>query len=238
MTLAMLKEAGIEHEWKGSVISIAHQDFKDSEITIEPDWSAASYWYSIAALSDEGSVTLPYLKESSLQGDSRISEIMENFGIATQFSSEGLILERTTTPLSLTRPNLPNGLGKFFDLKDCPDLAQTVIVCAAALGHNATFTGLETLKIKETDRIAALQNELFKIRVSLNEENECYHLDCSNLHFPDKITIKTYDDHRMAMAFAPLALKIKQLEIEEPKVVGKSYPMFWEHLKHAGFETK
>ncbi|HEY0054465.1 MAG TPA: 3-phosphoshikimate 1-carboxyvinyltransferase, partial [Pedobacter sp.] len=148
MTLAMLKEAGIEHEWKDSIISIAHQDFKDSEITIEPDWSAASYWYSIAALSEEGSVTLPYLKESSLQGDSRIAEIMENFGIATEFTPDGLKLVRTTTPPSLTRPNLPNGLGKFFDLKDCPDLAQTVIVCAAALGHNATFTGLETLKIK------------------------------------------------------------------------------------------
>ncbi|HEY0055022.1 MAG TPA: 3-phosphoshikimate 1-carboxyvinyltransferase, partial [Pedobacter sp.] len=81
-----------------------------------------------------------------------------------------------------------------------------------------------------------LQNELSKIGVNLNEDNECYHLNCSNLHFPDKITIKTYDDHRMAMAFAPLALKINQLEIEEPEVVGKSYPMFWEHLKHAGFE--
>lgn len=226
MTLSMLKEAGIDHQWNASVITIAPQEFKDSEITIEPDWSAASYWYSIAALSNESTITLPYLKQNSLQGDSRISDIMESFGISTEYTTEGLILKRNNKAIE----------GDFFDLKDCPDLAQTVIVCSAALGHNATFTGLETLKIKETDRIAALQNELAKIGVKLNEENEHYHLDCSGLHFPEKVNISTYEDHRMAMAFAPLALKINQLEIEEPQVVGKSYPLFWEDLKMAGFK--
>lgn len=225
MTLAMLAEAGISHTWNGSVISIPSQEFKSSCITVEPDWSAASYWYAIAALSEKSSITLPYLKQNSLQGDSRISSIMESFGISTNFTAEGLELTKTQNEIN----------GDFFDLKDCPDLAQTVIVVSAALGHNATFTGLETLKIKETDRVAALQNELAKIGVKLNEENEHYHLDCSGLNFPDKITIKTYEDHRMAMAFAPLALKINQLEIEEPAVVGKSYPSFWEDLKKAGF---
>lgn len=225
MTLSMLKEAGIEHQWNDSVISISPQDFQNSQLTIEPDWSAASYWYSIAALSDKGSITLPYLKRNSLQGDSRISSIMENFGVSTEFTSEGLVLTKTNKPVK----------GDFFDLKDCPDLAQTVIVCSAALGHNATFTGLETLKIKETDRIAALQNELAKIGVTLKEDNENYHLDCSALQFPEKISISTYEDHRMAMAFAPLTLKINELEIEEPQVVGKSYPAFWEDLKNAGF---
>jgi 3-phosphoshikimate 1-carboxyvinyltransferase len=228
MTLSMLDEAGVKHIWKDNVITIAAQEFADAEITIEPDWSAASYWYSIAALSDEGSVTLPYLKKNSLQGDSRITSIMESFGISTTFTEQGLQLKK----------NGQAPQGKFFDLKDCPDLAQTVIVVSAGLGHNATFTGLETLKIKETDRIAALQNELAKIGVQLNEDNQNYHLDCSGLNFPDQITIKTYEDHRMAMAFAPLALKINKLEIEEPAVVGKSYPMFWEDLKKAGFEIK
>ncbi|MEJ6979390.1 3-phosphoshikimate 1-carboxyvinyltransferase [Pedobacter sp. P351] len=228
MTLSMLKEAGIEHQWENSVISIAPQNFQNSEITIEPDWSAASYWYSIAALSAESSITLPYLKQNSLQGDSRISTIMESFGISTEYTEEGIILTKTDNAID----------GDFFDLKDCPDLAQTVIVCSAALGHNATFTGLETLKIKETDRIAALQNELSKIGVRLTEENEHYHLDCSNLHFPERASISTYEDHRMAMAFAPLALKINQLEIEEPQVVGKSYPLFWEDLKKAGFAVE
>lgn len=225
MSLSMLKEAGINHQWNDSVISIAPQKFIDSEITVEPDWSAASYWYSVAALSDESTISLPYLKENSLQGDSRISSIMESFGIDTQYTTEGLTLTKTTRTIK----------GDFFDLKDCPDLAQTVIVVSAALGHNATFTGLETLKIKETDRIAALQNELAKIGVTLTEDNQHYHLDCYNLHFPEKISIKTYEDHRMAMAFAPLALKINTLEIEEPQVVGKSYPAFWEDLKKAGF---
>ena len=150
---------------------------------------------------------------------------MESFGITTKFTENGLELSKNSEELH----------GRFFDLKDCPDLAQTVIVCSAALGHNATFTGLETLKIKETDRVAALQNELAKIGVVLREDNQVYHLDCSSLHFPEKITIKTYEDHRMAMAFAPLALKINQLEIEEPEVVGKSYPSFWKDLEKAGF---
>lgn len=225
MTLAMMEEAGISYNWNGSVISINNQQFKDSKLTIEPDWSAASYWYAIVALSREARVVLPYLKAKSLQGDSRITQIMEQFGVKSSFSEEGLEIVKTGA-----EPN-----GSFFDLKDCPDLAQTVIVVSAALGHNATFTGLETLKIKETDRVKALQNELAKIGVLLVEEGELYHLDCTNLHFPEHITIKTYEDHRMAMAFAPLSLKISQLEIEEPGVVVKSYPAFWDDLQKAGF---
>jgi 3-phosphoshikimate 1-carboxyvinyltransferase len=150
---------------------------------------------------------------------------MEHFGIQSSFTAEGLEIVKTG--------DAPNGT--FFDLKDCPDLAQTVIVVSAALGHNATFTGLETLKIKETDRIKALQNELSKIGVTLKEDGEQYHLDCSSLHFPERVTIETYEDHRMAMAFAPLALKIQHLEIEEPNVVVKSYPTFWADLQKAGF---
>lgn len=225
MTLAMMEEAGISYKWDGSVISVSNQDFKDSQITIEPDWSAASYWYAIAALSKESRIILPYLKAQSLQGDSRITQIMEHFGVQSSFTEAGLEIVQTG--------DAPKGT--FFDLKDCPDLAQTVIVVSAALGHNATFTGLETLKIKETDRIKALQNELSKIGVVLKEDGEQYHLDCSNLHFPEHITIETYEDHRMAMAFAPLALKTQQLKIKEPNVVVKSYPTFWDDLQKAGF---
>ncbi|WP_069658977.1 3-phosphoshikimate 1-carboxyvinyltransferase [Arcticibacter eurypsychrophilus] len=226
MTLSMLKEAGIQHSWTGSIITIAHQPFTEAQLTIEPDWSAASYWYSIAALSDHASITLPNLKENSLQGDSRITTIMQSFGIKSTFTEEGLLIEKTNERLDDSI---------IFDLRDCPDLAQTIIVCSAVLGNNATFTGLETLKIKETDRILALQTELAKIGVTLSEEYSFYHLDCSKLHFPEKLSIKTYEDHRMAMAFAPLALKIPQLEIEDPQVVGKSYPTFWDDLLKAGF---
>lgn len=225
MTLSMLSEAGISYQWKENVILIPSRDLGDALITVEPDWSAASYWYSIAALSDAAAIKLPWLKKSSLQGDSRISSIMEHFGVSTEFTDGGIEISKVATGIK----------GDLFDLKDCPDLAQTVIVCSAALGHNATFTGLETLKIKETDRIAALQNELGKIGVKLHEDNGFYHLDCSGLHFPETVRIDTYEDHRMAMAFAPLALKIPNVIIEDPAVVGKSYPSFWNDLEKAGF---
>ncbi|MBC7744671.1 MAG: 3-phosphoshikimate 1-carboxyvinyltransferase [Flavobacterium sp.] len=225
MTLSMLEKAGIRYDWTDKIIKIKKQEYRNSEIIVEPDWSAASYWYAIAALSDEAEFFLPGLNAYSLQGDSRITEIMANFGISSQFKDGGVYLKKE--PKKLER--------LIFDFKDCPDLAQTVIVCCAALGHNATFTGLETLKIKETDRINALQTELKKIGVKLHEKNLVCKLDCTGLNFPDKVFIATYDDHRMAMAFTPLALKIAQLEIENYHVVNKSYPGFWNDLKTAGF---
>ncbi len=228
MTLAMLAQTGISHKWIENIITIAPQTFNTSKLYVEPDWSAASYWYAIAALADEASIFLPGLNGYSLQGDSRITEIMANFGITSQFKNGGVFLKKE--PKKLER--------KIFDLKDCPDLAQTVIVVCAALGHNCTFTGLETLKIKETNRVLALQTELAKIGVKLIEKNFSYKLDCNELHFPDQLFVNTYEDHRMAMAFAPLALKINTLEIEEKQVVEKSYPYFWEDLVKAGFNTQ
>ncbi|HWD89320.1 MAG TPA: 3-phosphoshikimate 1-carboxyvinyltransferase [Mucilaginibacter sp.] len=228
MTLAMLQQAGIQHQWNGNNIHIAKQSFKETTVYVEPDWSAASYWYAIAALADEAELFLPGLTAYSLQGDSVITEIMANFGITSQFKEGGVYLKKEAKPLQR----------KIFDLKSCPDLAQTVIVVCAALGHDATFTGLETLKIKETDRVKALQNELAKIGVKLIEKGQVYKLDCSEKHIPQKAFINTYDDHRMAMAFAPLALIIPEVEIEDYMVVEKSYPAFWEDLKKVGFEVK
>jgi 3-phosphoshikimate 1-carboxyvinyltransferase len=225
MTLDMLAEAGISHHWEENKISIKPQDFKKATLNVEPDWSAASYWYSIAALADKAAIELPYLKNKSLQGDSRIREIMVDFGIETLSTSNGIALKTTGK----------NFTDELLDLKDCPDLAQTIIVCAAVLKKNLKFTGLETLKIKETDRVLALQNELSKIGVSLVEDNLIYTLNCDNLHFPNQVTIKTYDDHRMAMAFAPIALLINELVIEDMDVVEKSYPDFWNDLEKAGF---
>jgi 3-phosphoshikimate 1-carboxyvinyltransferase len=228
MTLAMLEQSGIKHTWNDNVIAIAPQEFKTTSIYIEPDWSAASYWYAIAALADEAELFLPGLIQYSLQGDSVITELMANFGITSQFKDSGVYLQKEVKPIQR----------KIFDLKECPDLAQTIIVVCAALGHDATFTGLETLKIKETDRIAALQNELGKMGVKLIEKGQVYKLDCSEKFIPEKMFIKTYEDHRMAMAFAPLALIIPQLEVEEAKVVEKSYPAFWSDLEGVGFEVK
>ncbi|WP_026899223.1 3-phosphoshikimate 1-carboxyvinyltransferase [Daejeonella oryzae] len=228
MTLAMLEQAGIKSDWQENRIQIDRQDFKPSTLSIEPDWSAASYWYAIAALSDSAEIFLPGLTQYSLQGDSRITEIMANFGITSQFINDGVLLTKENKKLER----------RIFDFKDCPDLAQTVIVCCAALGHDASFTGLETLKIKETDRVKALQTELQKIGVKLIEKNLTCKLDCSGLKFPEKLKVSTYEDHRMAMAFAPLALLIPELEIEDPQVVEKSYPGFWNDLEKAGFRIK
>jgi len=228
MTLAMLAQAGVKHEWTDQIIRIDKQDFSPSTITIEPDWSAASYWYAIAALANKAELFLPNLQIYSLQGDSKITELMANFGISSQFKNGGIALYKEDR-----KP-----IRKIFDMKDCPDLAQTIIVCCAALGHEASFTGLETLKIKETNRIQALQNELAKLGVKLIEKNLVYKLDCSEHKLPAKISIETYEDHRMAMAFAPLALVMDEVEIRDPDVVQKSYPTFWNDLKKAGFEIK
>jgi 3-phosphoshikimate 1-carboxyvinyltransferase len=225
MTLSMLQQAGIQHQWTDNVISIAQQDFRETSIWVEPDWSAASYWYAVAALADEAELFLPGLTSYSLQGDSVITELMANFGITSQFKDGGVYLKKEPKPI----------IRKIFDLKSCPDLAQTLIVVCAALGHDATFTGLETLKIKETDRIAALQNELGKMGVQLIEKGQVYKLDCSQKFIPQSITIKTYEDHRMAMAFAPLAMILPQVEIEDAEVVNKSYPAFWQDFEKAGF---
>jgi 3-phosphoshikimate 1-carboxyvinyltransferase len=227
MTLAMLQSANIQHTWEGNVITISNQEFATTSLHVEPDWSAASYWYAIAALADEAELFLTGLTPYSLQGDSVITEIMANFGITSQFKDGGVHLLKEAKPLSR----------KIFDMKECPDLAQTVIVVCAALGHEATFTGLETLKIKETDRVLALQTELAKMGVKLIEKGQVYKLDCSERFIPERMFINTYHDHRMAMAFAPLALIIPELEFENGPVVEKSYPAFWTDLEKLGFEV-
>ncbi|RYU91370.1 3-phosphoshikimate 1-carboxyvinyltransferase [Mucilaginibacter terrigena] len=228
MTLAMLRQAGIQHSWADNVIAIEKQDYAETSLHVEPDWSAASYWYAIAALSDEAELFLPGLTSYSLQGDSVITELMANFGITSQFKDGGVFLTKEPKPI----------FRKIFDLKECPDLAQTIIVVCAALDHEASFTGLETLKIKETDRILALQTELAKIGVKLIEKGQVYKLDCSEKQIPQRMFVNTYDDHRMAMAFAPLATLIPELEIEDADVVEKSYPAFWTDLVKVGFEVK
>jgi len=225
MTLNMLASAGIHHSWEGDTIHIKPQTHQMATLTVEPDWSAASYWYSITALAHQADIQLPFLKEESLQGDSEIQNIMKALGVTTSRTLNGIrLVSAQETPIT-----------EVLNLKDCPDLAQTIIVCAAAKGLNLSFTGLETLKIKETNRVLALQNELAKIGVKLIEDNEIYTLDCTQLHFPEKIIIATYDDHRMAMAFAPLSLLVKEVEVEDYQVVEKSYPDFWKDLQKAGF---
>jgi 3-phosphoshikimate 1-carboxyvinyltransferase len=209
-------------------IIIQRGTYQASAFSVESDWSGASYWFSFVALAERAEVILNGLKPDSLQGDNRIMEIMEPLGVHAYFVDGGLALSKKEAQKSLK-----------FDFSNCPDLAQTAIVACASNGVIGEFTGLESLRIKETDRIAALQNELSKIGASLEEvDGKMWKLQpATSLDQVDNITIETYDDHRMAMAFAPLATKMN-LTILNPSTADKSYPSFWKHMQKAGFEMK
>jgi len=226
MTLALLNEIGVETSFVDNIISV-HPQFTihNSQFTIESDWSSASYFYSIIALSDIGAeITLSSYKPNSLQGDSALVEIYSAFGVETIFDNNSMLLRKTHNP-QLTTHNL--------QLNNCPDIAQTIAVTCFGLGIGCHLTGLHTLKIKETDRLEALKAELTKLGAKVTVTNESLTLEPSENINPN-ISIKTYQDHRMAMAFAPLALKVP-IVIEEAEVVSKSYPTFWDDLKSMGF---
>ncbi len=227
MTLSLMEEFGIKSQWEGSTIFVPNQPYKLVPYTIESDWSGASYWFSLVALAQKAEIKLLRLKKNSLQGDIKIIEIMENLGVATEFTDDGIWLRKTNRATAFTA-----------DFTNCPDLAQTVAVTCAAKGISCQMTGLESLRIKETDRIFALQQELAKIDAQLQENGKIWKLiPAEEFKVPEQpITVHTYEDHRMAMAFAPLVAKMDVI-IEDPDVVNKSYPGFWNDLKLAGIHT-
>lgn len=226
MTLALLNEIGVSTSFEGNRIQVMPLLVpKNDLLVVESDWSSASYWYSIVALSAMGvEVQLNSYKQQSLQGDSVLVEIYKDFGVTTVFKEHTITLKKT---------ELVNSTWVAYDLKNAPDIAQTIAVTCFGLGMACHLTGLHTLKIKETDRLQALQNELTKLGAVVHITPDSLILEPS-----DKITanvaIQTYQDHRMAMAFAPLALKT-DLIIEEAEVVSKSYPNFWNDLRDFGF---
>jgi len=221
MTIQMMQEFGATVEITDNTIYIAPQEYQPIEYYVESDWSAASYWYEILSLAGKGEVYLNGLLPNSYQGDSKVAELFEQLGIHTAYLSEGVLL--TTSDYITHRME--------YDFTDQPDLAQTFVVTCCLKGIPFHFTGLQSLKIKETDRIAALKKELNKLGYVLNEPGEGMlsweDERCEPAH---KINIATYEDHRMAMAFAPVAL-ICPITIEHPEVVSKSYPSFWKDLE-------
>lgn len=227
MTLGLLNEIGAKTCFTGNTITVAHlKSVESKNITVESDWSSASYFYSIVALSEIGTeITLSSYKENSLQGDRALAEIYKNFGVQTTFEDKKIVLRKTAQPL-ITHLNL--------DLNTTPDIAQTIAVTCFGLGIGCRLTGLHTLKIKETDRLDALKNELIKLGATVSVTNDSLTLEPSS-DIKENITIKTYQDHRMAMAFAPLALRT-DIVIEEAEVVSKSYPDFWNDLQNIGFQ--
>ena len=227
MTLDLIKQFGIDYQFQENVISVASQSFIPSKVKIENDWSAASYWYSVLAISDHvKSITLEGLKEHSLQGDSILSFMMQFFGIETHYHHNSIVLRKSGSPQQQL----------YWDFSDCPDLAQTIAVICAEKGMEARFTGIESLKIKETDRIKAINSELQKLGSGLVEESSgIWKIEGKIDTSEQNVVINTYKDHRMAMAFAPLGCKM-DLSIENPGVVKKSYPNFWEELKKTGIQ--
>lgn len=225
MTLNLMKHFGIESSFEGKTISVKPQVYQGNSYTIESDWSGASYWYSIAALASDADITLTGLREKSNQGDSAIVQIMEGLGVKSVFDGDSV---------RLTQGEIQSHLD--IDFKSCPDLAQTVFVCAAVKGVSLKMTGLESLRIKETDRTAAMATELAKLGAKLEESSvgvwELTPMP-TNHEVSEPITFDTYDDHRMAMALAPVCMHYDVI-INEPEVVVKSYPEYWDHLKMAG----
>lgn len=229
MTLSLLTQLGIENKFEENFITVfPKKEIQEQTVVVESDWSSASYFYSIIALSDIGStIQLSAYKEESLQGDSCLAEIYQHFGVTTTFGDNFITLKKE---------NLTNKETLEIDLKNAPDIAQTIAVTCFAEGIASNLSGLHTLKIKETDRLVALDDELSKLGASISVTNESLHLEVSST-INKNIAIKTYNDHRMAMAFAPLALKVP-IQINNAEVVTKSYQKFWEDMKQIGIKIQ
>jgi len=223
MTLSLLNDIGVVTVFHESRITIQPKEtILDKTIVVESDWSSASYFYSLVALGGIGAtITLSSYREESLQGDSSLADIYQSLGVTTTFGKHTITLVKTSEP---TTQNLT------LNLVSAPDIAQTIAVTCFGLGIACDLTGLHTLKIKETDRLVALDNELSKLGADIAVTNESLHLRAST-NINSNCSIPTYHDHRMAMAFAPLALKVP-ITIEDADVVTKSFTSFWEDFRH------
>lgn len=228
MTLGLMKELSIKSEWIDDMIKVDAQQYSPKTITVESDWSSASYWYLMAALSENADLVINDLRHESLQGDSVLPVLFENFGVKTEYIEEGIHLTKSYHKTDHFE----------YDFAHNPDLAQSVAVCCAGLNIPAELKGLKSLKIKETDRLIALQNEISKLGNPVKiTEDEIDILPRTNKKLQPLI-IKTYNDHRMAMSFAPLAMIIPEVMIDSPDVVSKSYPGYWDDLQKVGFEIE
>lgn len=218
MTLNMMKLFGVETQWTNKSIEVKPQTYTPYPYVVESDWSGAGYWYSYVALAQQAKLKLLGLRQKSLQGDIAIVQIMNQLGVMSTFEPDGVVLEK-----------IPHQDTFSYDFSDCPDLAQTVAVVCGIKGIACQMTGLESLRIKETDRIKALKNELKKFKIKLKEkEKGLWEIKSKFSPGTEMIEVETYEDHRMAMAFAPIRC-VQPIFILNPQVVNKSYPHFWEH---------
>ena len=230
LTLQLMKDFGAQAEWAANdCIEVLPQPYMSVPFKVESDWSAASYWYQMAALAPEAKIELLGVFPDSYQGDSKVAELFVDLGVETIFTSRGALLMKTSRNCERMDYNFINE----------PDLAQTFVVTCAVLGIPFRFSGLQSLKIKETDRMAALIAELGKLGYVLKEEeNSVLSWDGERQLVSENPAIMTYEDHRMALAFAPACLRVPAFTICEPLVVSKSYPHYWEDLSKAGFSIQ
>jgi 3-phosphoshikimate 1-carboxyvinyltransferase len=229
LTLKLMAQFGIEYKWEGNVITIKEQSYKPIPYAVEADWSGASYWYQLAVLADEADLLLKGLQLDSLQGDCAHAKWFEDFGIVSTQEEHGVRLRKKEI-------RLPDNYNQNF--VENPDIAQTFAVMCVCKGIPFHFSGLETLKIKETDRIHALITELGKMGAELTEPAHgelAWNGNLDEAMFEGYPEIDTYHDHRMALAFAPASLSCNTIKINDPGVVTKSYPGFWDDLRHLGF---
>ncbi|MCM1503777.1 MAG: 3-phosphoshikimate 1-carboxyvinyltransferase [Muribaculum sp.] len=229
MTLGLMSRWGVECEVDRNVISVPQMNYKVTDFSVEADWSAASYWFEAEALS-AGEISLKGLRPDSLQGDCRLMELYRNFGVEAEWGDEG-VLDLVPTPDQNPRVDL--------DLSEQPDLAQAIVVTSCMLGMPFRITGLSTLRIKETDRLTALRDEMRKVSFDIDIVGDSVLEWDGRSRWPvasDRpVVIDTYDDHRMAMAFAPVGLYIPGIVIRDAEVVSKSYPGFWDDMRRLGY---
>lgn len=229
MTLSLLNQLGIETSFQENIIKVLpKQSIEKQTVVVESDWSSASYFYSIIALAKIGSeIKLSAYKKDSLQGDSCLAEIYKHFGVLTTFGQDFITLKKENSTKNQTLE---------INLKNAPDIAQTIAVTCFAENIACNLTGLHTLKIKETDRLEALKEELTKLGATISVTNESLHLETSSV-IKENVAIKTYNDHRMAMAFAPLAFRTS-IKILNAEVVSKSYQSFWKDMQQVGIQSQ
>ena len=229
LTLQLMSDFGAKAEWVDEhTLTVSPQPYQSIPFYVESDWSAASYWYQIVALSKEATVTLPGLFSHSYQGDSQVARLFESLGVSTEYKDKQVTLRKSGKPVEQMGYNFINQ----------PDLAQTFVVTCALLNIPFRFSGLQTLKIKETDRMAALIEEMGKLGFVLHESEGSVLSWNGERCERSAEAIDTYEDHRMAMAFAPACLVLPDININNPQVVSKSYPRYWDNLRQAGFTIK
>ncbi len=232
MTLAMMEYFGVSHHWTDNTIRIEHGEYKAKDYSVEGDWSSASYLYSMAALAESAEISIEGLKTDSIQGDVVTKEIYAQLGVETTITENGILIRKK---------GIKEKLKEFkYDFSRCPDIAQTVMVTLAGLGIKGVLSGLQTLRIKESDRIMAMYTELERVKTKLLVKEEADHLTVivvGKAKWKDRAKFNTYEDHRMAMAFVPLGC-IHPVIIKDPDVVSKSYPGFWKDVERIGMKCE